>query len=296
MQKLGNKKENRFKGKIKQNQKNTNMTMNFEFITPEKAADLLEKNTNNRSLSYGSVSKIANDIKAGNWNPNVGSAISIDDKGILRDGQHRLWAVVESGIGIYTWVCRNVASDGIYDDTRKRSLSDQITIMKPDTKRIYRSANYVSIARWFIMELSDQNVRRAISPSEIIDFTEQHKKDLDGFFMNFHMKTARGVSISAVIIALFMAYMCEVDLEDINAFYEILCTGMSSSPEEYPIIAFRNYLLKRTYRNIEKEDIIRCQYAINRYVAKSCATKLYLPKDYIYPMPWENEQQKLDLK
>ena len=66
------------------------MEMTYEFITPEIAQALLETNTENRKLSRGTVQAYSQDILAGNWDENVGVAISIDENGILRDGQHRL--------------------------------------------------------------------------------------------------------------------------------------------------------------------------------------------------------------
>ena len=47
------------------------MTMNYEFITPEIASRMLEMNGNNRSLSTGTVTAYANDIKDGRWDESV---------------------------------------------------------------------------------------------------------------------------------------------------------------------------------------------------------------------------------
>ena len=127
------------------------MTMSYEFISPEMAADLLETNNENRKISKGTVQAYVQDILSGNWDETVGVAISLDENGILRDGQHRLTAIVESGIGIHTWVCRNVSSDGIYDNNRKRSNADQISIMRSDFDNVYKSTRYISVARSIII-------------------------------------------------------------------------------------------------------------------------------------------------
>lgn len=49
-----------------------NMTMTYEFITPEIASNLLETNSNNRKLSKGTVQAYVQDILAGNWDESVG--------------------------------------------------------------------------------------------------------------------------------------------------------------------------------------------------------------------------------
>lgn len=259
------------------------MTMNYEFITPEIAADLLETNNANRKLSRGTVEAYMQDILAGNWDETVGVAISIDSNGVLRDGQHRLAAIVQAGVGIHTWVCRNVSSDGIYDNNRKRSNADQISIMRADLDNVYKSTRYISIARSLIVH----GDRRTVTPKEIIDFTDLHKEDLDKFFLNIPQTTVAKISLAVVHLALFMAYMSGEDLNSILDFYEILCTGMSVHPEEFPIIAYRNHLMNSEDRITTSNEIGRCQYALKKYLTKSCTKRNIIPKELIYPYPWE---------
>ena len=263
------------------------MTMNYEFITPEMAADLLETNTENRKISKGTVEAYTQDIIAGNWDESVGVAISIDENGILRDGQHRLAAIVQAGIGIHTWVCRNVSSDGIYDNNRKRSNSDQISIMRADFDNVYKSTRYISVARAIIGNITGGQERRTVTPKEIIDFTEQHKEDLDGFFLNMPQSTVAKISIAVVHLALFMAYMEGVDIGDIMDFYDILCTGMSTKPEEFPIIAYRNYLKDTASPHTTHAEIGRCQYALKKYLTGSCVKRTVSPKELIWPFPYK---------
>lgn len=272
--------------------KKYNMTMSYEFITPEIASDMLETNTENRKISKGTVQAYMNDILAGNWDESVGVAISIDENGVLRDGQHRLTAIVQAGVGIHTWVCRNVSSDGIYDNNRKRSNSDQISIMRADFDGVYKSTRYISIARSIINHNNNPNLNhRMVTPKEIIDFTEKHKDDLDGFFLNMPMTTVPKISLAVVHLALFMAYMDGVDISDIMDFYEVLCSGMSTKQEEFPVIAYRNYL--KDVGNsvvITYAEIARCQYALKKYLTKSCVKRTIAPKELLYPYPWEDEE------
>lgn len=266
----------------------TNMIMNYEYISPDMAADLLETNNENRKISRGTVQAYAQDILSGNWDETVGVAISIDENGVLRDGQHRLTAIVEAGIGIHTWVCRNVSSDGIYDNNRKRSNSDQISIMRSDFDNIYKSPRYISVARAIIIHNSTDGTRRAVTPKEIIDFTEEHKEDLDGFFLNMPQSSVPKISLAVVHLALFMAYMNGIDIEEILYFYEILCSGMSVKPEEFPIIAYRNYLKDAGTVSTTQLEIGRCQYALKKYLSGSCTKRNMSPQELIYPFPFED--------
>lgn len=262
------------------------MTMNYEFISPEMAANLLETTVNNRNISNGTVQAYMNDILNGNWDETVGTAISIDANGVLRDGQHRLTAIVRSGIGIHSWVCRNVSPEGIYDNNRKRSNSDQISIMRADYDSVYKSTRYISVARILIGHASG-DARRKVTPKEIIDFTDEHKADLDEFFLNMPTTTSPKISLSTVYLALFTAFMGGVGIEEITDFYDILSTGMSTKPEEFPIIAYRNYLKDATRIDPTELEIGRCQYALKKYLTGSCTKRTISPKELIWPYPYE---------
>lgn len=264
----------------------TEMKMTYELITPEIASAMLENNPNNRSVSNGTVKSYAEDMLAGNWDENTGVAISVDANGNLRDGQHRLEAIVLSGVSIHSWVCRNVASDGIYDNNRKRSASDQISILRDDFEGVYKSPRYISIARAFINH-TISGKRDKVSPKQIIDFTEEHKEDLDGFFLNIPQTSVPKLSLAVVHMALFMAYMGGVDIETILNFYDVFTSGMSTTSEEFPIIAYRNYL-KDSSGNITTtpNELSRCQYALKKYITKSCTRRSISPQELIWDYPF----------
>lgn len=63
-------------------------------LTPELAKEMLKNNTGNRSIKQ-SMKFFANQMNAGEWKEN-GEAIIIDKNGIVKDGQHRLLAVIAS--------------------------------------------------------------------------------------------------------------------------------------------------------------------------------------------------------
>jgi hypothetical protein len=75
------------------------MKASVQVITPEKAKQLLEANTGNRSLNKSTITRYRNDMILGRWRPN-GSSISIGPDGRLLNGQHRLTALVEAEVPI----------------------------------------------------------------------------------------------------------------------------------------------------------------------------------------------------
>lgn len=263
----------------------TNMTMNYEELTPEMAANLLESNDSNRKLSKSLVSVYARDILDGNWDETVGVAISLDENGILRDGQHRCAAVVEAGKPINVWVCRNVSEDGMYDNNRKRSQSDQISIMRSDLEPVYRSTRVIAVVRVLIQNESFQGIRSAVSAKQIIDYIDNHKADMNVFFNSMPNGTVPKISLAGVFVSLYLAYLGGVDIEQITDYYDVLASGMSSSETEYPIIAYRNYLLNVTMKSITLGEIARCQYSLKKYLTKSCTKRSIEPKELIWKFP-----------
>lgn len=84
---------------------NTLPTPMYETITPGIAEELLKSNSHNRRLVARRVNLLAAEMTAGNWRP-THQGIAIGKDGVLLDGQHRLAAVVKSGIPVtmlVTW-------------------------------------------------------------------------------------------------------------------------------------------------------------------------------------------------
>lgn len=77
-------------------------------ISPEQAAKWLERNDNNRNVNVAKVKKMAKDMREGHWDT-THQGIAIASDGTLVDGQHRLLAIVESGVTVRMNVTFNAA-------------------------------------------------------------------------------------------------------------------------------------------------------------------------------------------
>ncbi len=106
-----------------------NVTAVVEKISSSTAAEMLEGNTSNRNVSDYKVDEYAMAMKKGNF-PFTGEPIQITKKGRLLNGQHRLLAIIKSGVTIELLVVRGVEEDTFkYMDTGKpRSASDVLSI------------------------------------------------------------------------------------------------------------------------------------------------------------------------
>lgn len=87
------------------------MRMEWRLITPEVATSLLKNNAGNRNLRSTVVDHYADQMKRGEWKP-THQAIAIGAGGNIIDGQHRLSAIVKSGLAYWFWLCTYDSTSG----------------------------------------------------------------------------------------------------------------------------------------------------------------------------------------
>lgn len=108
----------------------TDASAAIEVIGPTEAKEYLDRNMNNRPLKEGVVSKYVEDIQEGRFDFN-GESIIFSNTGRLLDGQHRLEAVVRTGVELIFVVARGIpdkAFDTI-DLGKNRSVGDIMNIL-----------------------------------------------------------------------------------------------------------------------------------------------------------------------
>lgn len=99
-------------------------------ITPELARQWLDKhNGHNRKASLSHIGFLANQMKAGKW-MDTGDSIKFAENGDLLDGQHRLMAIVKSGISIEQVVAREIQNEAfqVIDTGKLRSGADTLHV------------------------------------------------------------------------------------------------------------------------------------------------------------------------
>lgn len=98
-------------------------------VTPSMAAQILEGNTRNRSLRPHYVHQLAGAMERGEW-VNNGEPIQVARDHTLLNGQHRLRAVIESGVSVPMLVVRGlpVTAQKTMDVGARRTLSDVLAL------------------------------------------------------------------------------------------------------------------------------------------------------------------------
>lgn len=105
------------------------VTVSIRRITPDTAREMLSRNTKNRPLNKTHAQRFRDAIAAGEWWMN-GETIIFATDGTLLNGQHRLWAVVASGVPIDVLVVNGIDSQAFstIDGVRARRPSDVLAI------------------------------------------------------------------------------------------------------------------------------------------------------------------------
>lgn len=83
------------------------MDIQVETITPETAKFYMTMNKGNRSLSQRTIAEYSRQMKAGKWHL-THQGVAFDEAGELLDGQHRLRAIIDSGVSVQMVVTRNM--------------------------------------------------------------------------------------------------------------------------------------------------------------------------------------------
>ena len=83
------------------------LQVEVEVISPEQAEAYLENNAKHRKIKEKKVDAYMQEMQDGKWRLN-GKVLIFDANGRLLNGQHRLSAVVKSGVSLTTLVVRGV--------------------------------------------------------------------------------------------------------------------------------------------------------------------------------------------
>ena len=113
------------------------ITAEVEIVDKERALQYLaDDHGNNRPFSKGHMLDLVGRQRRGEWITN-GDSIRFDADGQLRDGQHRLRMVLDTGVPIEAVVIRNVdpAAFMTMDVGKKRNLADVLYIAKEENPK-----------------------------------------------------------------------------------------------------------------------------------------------------------------
>lgn len=151
-------------------------TTTYELIDPDTAKTWLdEANTHNRPISRAYVKSLAADLADGRWQT-THQGVAFDSEGVLADGQHRLWAIVESGVPALLSVTRGLSPKvfEVIDQHRKRTAGQILTMegISKDAPRFGTMARVLLMTRYG---------RLRPTQTECIQFAMEHREHIEKF-------------------------------------------------------------------------------------------------------------------
>lgn len=258
-----------------------------ELVTPKKAEDWLNVNTNNRHLSAGVAEKYAADMTAGRWTECVAPIVFYDD-GDLADGQHRLFAIVESGTTQRFLVTRNLSREaGLNIDTgRVRTVVDNARISGTDREL---SSQLISYARGIDSGTSVQSLNRVLSNAEVLEVVERHREPAEWLLKRGPV--GRGIRNAVICAAFGRAWYVEADKERLAKCAEILSKGYYDGESESAAIALRNYLILKREQKVSiiasavwRDTFLKAQKAIHSFMRGKALQKIRTVETECYPL------------
>lgn len=220
------------------------MKITISTVTPERAAELLEGNVDNRRLDPSRVRKYANEIRSGQWKT-TGDTIKIATTGRVLDGQHRLAAIVEAGVPVELAIATKVdeAVFPVLDSGKARTTGDVLKIAG-----IKSSTVTATVAKMLILfdagiDPNNSKAGELVSKTDMLEFALANEKALLAAVQRGSVLYNR-VGGNWASWAAFAFATAAVDPEGLEEFVEAVVSGVGLCHGD-PRLTLRNYLAAR---------------------------------------------------
>jgi hypothetical protein len=221
------------------------ITAGVERITPSIAKNLLETNVDNRKLRDGRVLAYADAMRRGQWQV-TNDAIVVSETGILLNGQHRLTAVVASGLPyVDMLVSRGNANTAftVIDTGLGRKTSDAL-----HSAGMTQGSHFASVGRLLYAIENDVNIFntemvKLITNDDILQYVLQNEEVLTwairkGDIVN---QSIGGIKTAWATFAVLAAN--KYGVERVELFLDAVASGNDLKKDD-PRLALRNFLAR----------------------------------------------------
>ena len=253
-------------------------------ISPTMALNWLEHaNTHNRNVSYAHVKRLARDMKHGHW-VLTHEGIAFDPRGVLLDGQHRLWAIVEADVAVTMHVWFNITAEALsaINHGKPRTLTDLLHF-GGQHERI--TSKELAVLRAMLGSFAGPVTLTTAEASKALD---QHHEAI-----TFAMKVlpaVKGIGKAGTRAVIARAYY-SADHADLADFGRMLTTGVVSDASLTSVILLRQHLLANLGDSYEerRQRYGKTQRALLAFLKRQHLTRLYAVTDEHFPLPGEDQ-------
>lgn len=202
------------------------LQVGWELIDPDLARTYLDENDANRSLRARVINAYARDMGHGSWMI-TGETIKFSKTGELLDGQHRLYAIVESGTAQWMLVVRGLEPEtkGIIDTGAPRSAADALRLVgvgTSNTMALAAAARLLVLWRTDRLRTMSAGLRHEdrATHGEIIEMVRQEPNLIDAVADAYRDYERTGIPTGPGGMARMVLY--EIDAKDAEVFFEAL--------------------------------------------------------------------------
>lgn len=237
----------------------------FTEVTPELAAKWLNQNTNNRRIRRSFVDELVKKIQNNQWVENTPDHIAFYDDGTLANGQHRLTAIAEAGVPVYTKIEYDIPRNAAIciDAGKKRTFSDNVQIVLGEKFYTQQISNMIR---------SIFEGGKAFSHEQHLLLAKYYKKDIV-FVQKLYEGANKHLKKTDIIAATFAALQAGVDRSALVSFASCYTSGKIPEKDNYNydiVIAYRDYVLTNVSVNrvrTDRADSIKlAEYVIDKFV------------------------------
>lgn len=224
------------------------MKFAVETITPAIALEWLEQNPRNRPLNQRHVDKLAREMSSGHWKVN-GDAIRFNGSKLL-DGQHRLAAIVKSGITIESLVIHDLSDDVFttIDTGKIRTASDALAM-----RGEINAHNLTASVRYVEQYKSNRTKFRPLFTTlDIIEMVEKYPHIRKSVQTTKNMQNTP--LLSPAVLAACHYLFSELDEEAAEEFVFKLCKG-TQLEQKTPLYMLRERLIDNRTSNAKLSHI-----------------------------------------
>lgn len=233
-------------------------------ISPEFAGELLARNGPNRNITVQKLKEWERALQKGQWKLN-GEAIKLDRSGRVLDGQHRLTAIVNTGIPMETVLVTGLeeVAQATMDTGKSRTLGDILRIRGEVNSNPLAAAlkRAIVVERASLSAAFSANLGKLpITNQECLDWLEENPWIRD--FIAPGQRISRTTALSGSSATLLLWILEGLDEEDARYFFRRLSDGVNLS-EDDPI-----WILRRSHAKVlAEQDSGRGGGRSQRYVA-----------------------------
>jgi hypothetical protein len=258
-------------------------------VTPDIAFRWLEGNTHNRPVNPLHVQRLAREMNAGRWRL-THQGIAFDVNGLLIDGQHRLWAVMEADMPVVMRVFFNEPAENrhVLDTGDRRSNLDILTI----TGHVGEvNATLLATLRAMLAGLTHHLTRR--SPGDEAEMLTRHRSAVEFAVEHCRTAPAKGIATSHIRAVIARAHY-SADHAQLAHFCDVLRTGLPAEENDRVILVLRDFLIQ-THPSSHSEAGRRLRYAKTQWALVAFLDgrqpkRLCGSNEELFPLPDEAAQ------